>query len=154
MTVALAQNCPELRETEHNFHMTAEETTHNETALAACIDESRVEDWYDSLSREVEFQCSLCDGLHMQIAELEDKVRQAYAATARSMRGLYDTKEIANRWLGMLYFASDALGDAAMARDTHQICGADLSGIQKYYDAALERFRAHCAQPEHCAAAA
>ena len=109
-----------------------------------CIDEALTEGWYESLRKEVDYHCNFCEGLHLKISELESKVKQAYASTARSMRGLYDSKEIANRWLGLWCFASELLATAKAASEAHQICGADLSGIQSCLSAAWERYQLHC----------
>ena len=117
-----------------------------EIAPDTCIDDSLTEQWYATLLNEIDFHCSACEGLHLEIADLESKAKAAYESTARSMRGLYDPKEIANRWLAMLLLASTIHQFATVAKDAHQICGADLSGIQQYYDAALERYLFHCPQ--------
>ena len=117
---------------------------------AVCFDENLAEDWYDSLRDEVDYHCSFCEGLHLTIAELESKVRDAYASTARSMQGLYDSKEIANRWLGLWSFTSELLAIAKAAIEAHQICGADLTEIEKYHAAAWERFQLHCPQEVVC----
>jgi hypothetical protein len=60
------------------------------------------------------------------------------------MKGLYDTKEITNKWFAMWLLSTQILCEAGVLRELNQICGADLSEIQKYHDAALERFRLHC----------
>lgn len=111
---------------------------------ATCFDESIWMDWYNALREEVDFQCSFCNGVHTQVAELEKKVRDAYASTASGMRQIFDTVEIASKWYGMYVFATELLTMAEIQRDAHQICGVDTSGIQKYQMAALERFNIHC----------
>lgn len=124
--------------------MSTETATHEESL--SCFDEDMTQGWYEALRKEVDYHCTFCEGLHLKISDLEQKVSAAYAATARSMRGLYDSKEIANRWLGMWSFARELLETAKAAKEAHQICGADLSGIVKYHDAAWERFQLHCPQ--------
>jgi hypothetical protein len=109
-----------------------------------CVDETGVQDWYEKLREEVDFRCSFCEGLHIHISELEVKVKEAYVATARSMRGVYDQKEIATRWMGMWSFAAEILAIAQMVKESNQICGADLTEIEKYYAASLERYSIHC----------
>lgn len=110
----------------------------------SCFDESVSQEWFDQLCEEVNFRCSICEVLLLKIEEMEAKVKSAYAATARSLKGIYDQKIIANRWLAMVAFAQDILGAATFAKDANQICGADLSGIEALHAAALERFQMHC----------
>lgn len=86
----------------------------------------------------------------MKVSEMEAKVKEAYAATARSMDELFDVKEIANRWLGLWYFASELLCAARTASDAHKICGADLSTLEAHRDAAWERFQLHCPEVLTC----
>jgi hypothetical protein len=109
-----------------------------------CFESSIAGDWYDDLCKEVEYSCGFCDSVHRTISELEGKIREAYAKTASSMKGLYDTKEISNRWLAMWLLSEQILSESTFLKELNQICGADLSEIQKYRDAALERFRLHC----------
>jgi hypothetical protein len=115
-----------------------------EAAGGVCFDESLAGAWYEVLQDEVDYHCSFCEGLHMNIEEMQTKVREAYASTARSMKGLHDVKEIANRWLAMWSFSTTLLATATIAKESHQICGADLSELQKFHDAAKERFLLHC----------
>ena len=119
--------------------------------LLTCVDQGTTDQWFHKLSAEVEYNCSFCDGVHLEIAVLESKLQRAYESTARSMEGLFDVKEIANRWLATYLFASEILGVAQAAREVHQICGADLSKIEMYQGAAWERYAFHC--PQACAAA-
>lgn len=113
-----------------------------------CLDETLFEHWYTNLRDEVDYHCTFCDSLHLTIEELEVKVRNAYSATADSMREIFDVKEIANRWLGMYFFGKELLASAETLKDAHQICGADLNGIRKYTEAALELFKLHCPQAD------
>ena len=119
-------------------------------ADGACIDEAGATDWYDSLRLEVDYQCTFCEGLHLHISELEAKVKEAYAATARSMKGLYDSKEIASRWMGMWAFATELLASAEAASEVHQICGTDLTELKEYQKAAWERLQLHCTADLAC----
>ena len=124
--------------------MTAEDPS------AKSFDEMRAEVWYDQLKDEVDFHCSFCEALHLKVSEMEIKVKEAYAATARSMEELYDSKEIANRWLGLWYLASEVFCAAKTASDAHKICGADLATLEAHRDAAWERFQLHCPEIITC----
>jgi hypothetical protein len=114
--------------------------------MLTCVDQGTTDEWFHKLSAEVEYNCSFCHGVHLEIAVLESKLQRAYESTARSMEGLFDVKEIANRWLATYLFASEILGVAQAAREVHQICGADLSKIEMYQAAAWERYAFHCPQ--------
>ena len=116
----------------------------------SCFDEVRSEQWFNRLRDEVDYHCTFCEGLHLQISELEGKVRAAFASTARSLKGVYDQREIATRWLAMWSFAAELLATAKAAKDAHQLCGADLSGIEKYYAESFERFQFHCPLQVKC----
>jgi len=110
---------------------------------SVCAD-ALTSDWYDQLLTEVDYHCSFCDSVHTSVAELEEKVRQAYQSTADSMRGLHDPREIAQRWFGMWAFAAEVLAQAAFQREAHQICGVDIAAIESFRAAAEERFHLHC----------
>ena len=112
--------------------------------MLTCVDQGTTERWFHRLSAEVEYNCSFCDGVHLEIAVLESKLQRAYESTARSMERLVEVKEIANRWLATYLFASEIIGVAQAAREIHQICGADLSKIEMYQEAAWERYAFHC----------
>src|SRR5260221_1345486 len=129
---------------------TAADSPEHETS--ACFDEAAAKSWHEKLLAEVDYHCSFCEGLRLEIAELEAKVRDAFAATARSMKGLYEQKEIANRWAATWLFAVELLAVARASSELHQICGADVSGIEQYVDAARERFQLHCSQEVYAVA--
>lgn len=132
--------------------MTTENTDDVEQSESAnaVFDDDRACDWYHQLVEEVDFHCSFCDALHMKVSEMEAKVKEAYASTARSMDGLFDAKEIANRWLGLWYLATGMLYAAQAANDAHKICGVDLSTLEAHRDAAWERFQLHCPEIITC----
>lgn len=110
------------------------------------------DEWYNQLREEVDYHCSLCDAVHNDIREMEQTVKNAYAFTAQSLRGVRDIGEIAKRWFGMYIFAFELVCHAQILRDTHQICGVDIELLERYRDEALDRLQLHC--PELAAATA
>ena len=78
------------------------------------------------------------------MSEMETKVRQAYASTARSLRGIYEVREIVKRWYGMFAFATEVLEHARFLQQTNQICGVDLSVFLEYQKESFDRLVLHC----------
>lgn len=101
-------------------------------------------EWYDHLKREVDYHCSFCDAVHSDIHALEDIVKKAYAITATSLRGVHEIDEIAKRWFGILALSSEILAHGRFLQQSHQICGIDLTILERYQMEALERFQLHC----------
>lgn len=101
-------------------------------------------EWYEQLRKEVDYRCSFCDVVQTDINEMEAKVRQAYATTAQSLRGIYDINEIVKRWYGMLAFSTEVLEHARFRQQTNQICGIDLAVFLEFQTAAFNRLALHC----------
>ena len=101
-------------------------------------------EWYERLREEVDYRCSFCDAVQTDISEMESKVRQAYASTAQSLRGIYEVREIVKRWYGMLAFSTEVLEHARFLQQTNQICGVDLSVFLEYQKESFNRLILHC----------
>lgn len=109
------------------------------------------DEWYERLRNEVDYHCTFCDAVHNDIKQMGETVKQAYAFTAESLKGVHDIGEITKRWFGMWVFASEIVSHAQVVRQSHQICGVDITLLEEYCAEALDRFRLHC--PELGAAA-
>src|SRR5947207_5716673 len=107
--------------------------------------EALTDEWYNHIRAEVDYRgCSFCDAVHTDINEMEEKVTKAYASTARSLRGVYEIREIAKRWFGMVAFSTEVLEHARFLQQTHQICGVDLSTLLECQKESFDRFQLHC----------
>ena len=106
--------------------------------------EALTDEWYNRIREEVDYRCSFCDAVHTDIKEMEAKVQKAYATTAKSLRGIYDVREIATRWYGMLAFSTEVLEHARFLQQTNQICGVDLSTFLEYQKESFDRLLLHC----------
>ena len=112
-------------------------------------------EWYEELCKEVEYWCSFCDAAHTDIKEMEGKVKAAYAKTAKSLKGVYEMREIAKKWYAMAAFSTQVVEHARFLKQTNQICGLDLTTLLEYQKEAMYRFRVHCPEfAEHCHTAA
>lgn len=106
--------------------------------------EALTDEWYNLIRKEVDYRCSFCDAVHTDVREMEAKVKEAYAKTARSLREVYDVREIAKRWFGMLAFSTEVLEHARFLQETNQICGVDLGVLLEFQKETLDRFQLHC----------
>lgn len=86
---------------------------------------------------------------------MEEKVKAAFAKTAKSLRGVYEMREIAKKWYAMAAFSAAVTDRARFLQRTNQICGLDLTTLLEYQEASLYRFRVHCPEfAEECHKAA
>ena len=115
-----------------------------ETLEKSACSEAFTDEWYEQIRAEVDYRCSFCDAIHTDVKEMEEKVRSAYAKTASSLKGIYDIREIANRWFGMLAFSTEVLEHARFLQQTNQICGGDLSPFLEYKKESFDRLLLHC----------
>jgi len=106
--------------------------------------ETLTDEWYEQLLREVDYSCSICDSVHTDIMAMEETVKKAYSITAESLKGIYDIKQIANRWYGMAGVAGEILAHARFLRETNQICGVDLTTLEGYWEESVDRLMLHC----------
>jgi len=106
--------------------------------------EALTDEWYEHIRAEVDYRCSFCDAVHTDVKEMEEKVRSAYAKTASSLRGIYDVREIAKRWYGMLAFSTEVLEHARFLQQMNQICGVDLGPFLEYQKESFDRLLLHC----------
>lgn len=106
--------------------------------------EALTDEWYEKIRAEVDYRCSFCDAVHTDIKDMEEKVKAAYAKTASSLRGIYEIKEIATRWYGMLAFSTEVLEHARFLQQTNQICGVDLTVFLQHQKGAFDRLLLHC----------
>jgi hypothetical protein len=125
----------------HRANKTMSVTTTSEGSVCR---EALTDQWYNQLLEEVDYQCSFCDALHTDIREMEEKVKAAYARTASSLKGVYDVREIVNRWYGMFAFSYIMLERARFLQQTNQICGVDLSTLLEYQKESYDRLVLHC----------
>ncbi len=105
---------------------------------------TEIPDWYEALRDEVEYHCSFCEGAFQDAGVLLEKVKLAFAHTARSMKGVYDAEILREHWYGMWLFASEIHAVAQSIQQSHQICGVDIQPFQQFSNAAWERFTMHC----------
>jgi hypothetical protein len=115
-----------------------------ETLDKSSCKEALTDDWYEQLLKDVDYSCSICDSVHTDIKQMEETVSRAYAITAQSLKGIYDVKEIANRWYGMAGVANIILAHARFLQETNQICGVDLTTLEGYWEESLDRLMLHC----------
>lgn len=123
-------------------------TLENESVCSKAL----TDEWYNRLRKEVDYQCTFCDAVHGDIKSSEQTIKNAYAITAKSLRGVHDIGEIAKRWFGMYIFASEVLAHGRILQESHQICGVDLTLLERYQTESLNRFKLHCPEfAEACA---
>jgi hypothetical protein len=113
------------------------------TDLGPCLENIDL-DWTDDISREVEMACSVCDALHKDVRELENVAAKAYAFTASSLRGVYDSREIVRRWFGLRVFLGELIQAIEFKREQNPICGIDTGKILEFRHSADERMFFHC----------
>jgi hypothetical protein len=106
--------------------------------------ESLNDDWFEQLLQEVEYDCSICDNVHIDLKEMEEIVKKAYALTAESLKGVFDINQIAQKWYGMAGVASEILSHARFLKETNQICGVDQTTLEAYREESLHRLMLHC----------
>jgi hypothetical protein len=111
---------------------------------SSCKEALTNDEWYQYICAEVDYRCDMCDAVLTDIGQKEEKVKRAYAITATSLKEVYEIPEIAKRWWGLVFFTGQVLYDAYILQQTNQICGADLSTLQEYYEEALDRLQLYC----------
>jgi len=93
----------------------------------------------DEYLQKVEMACSVCDSIHKDISELNEKIERLYGLIVEKSKAAKTHKERVDAWIAGFVAAGEIHRAACIKKNLNQICGVDLETIEEVFGSIKER---------------